>query len=300
MGHTLLRLRIKLVYASPEAGDGVRILVDRHWPRGVSKTTRRVDAWSKEVAPSDALRLWFRHAPTRWREFRRRYFAELDAKPTQWRPLLDRSRQDAISLLFAAIDLKRNSAEVLRQYLNKVARSEFRLFANGEGPGFLALDRIHNALDVLFQRHQVALVTHRYAHAQKLLDQFKTGIRAHMAHEERWLLPLYDARQDRKSVPRGLGSELFVLEHKKMLKLLAGLQARMRALVAGRTLSPREVIELFEEECTFKHLTQHHNAREHSILYPSLNRLASQEERVKLLARCLASPSAWSGGRARK
>jgi len=259
-----------------------------------------VDAWPKEVAPSVALRLWFSHEPTRWREFRRRYFAELDAKPTQWRPLLDRARQGTVSLLFSAIDPKRSSAEALRQYLNKIARGEFRLFANGDDTGFLALDRIHNVLDVLFQRHQKALVTHRYAHAQELLNQLNTGLCAHMRHEERWLLPLYDARRDRMNAPKGFGSEIFILEHKKMLKLLAGLKARMRGLVAGRTQSPREVIELLDEECTFKHLTQHHNAREHSILYPSLDRLVSQEERAKLLARCLASPSAWRGGRARK
>ncbi|MBE7463112.1 MAG: DUF488 family protein [Planctomycetes bacterium] len=300
MIHPFLRLRIKHVYAPSEAADGARILVDRHWPRGMSKTCRGVEAWSKEVAPSDALRLWFRNAPTRWRKFRRRYFAELDAKPSQWRPLLDRARQGAVSLLFEEIDPKRNSAEALRQYLNKIARGEFRLFANGDDTGFLVLDRIHSALDVLFQRHQKALVTHRYAHAQELLDQFKAGLRAHMRHEEHWLLPLYDARQDRKNAPRGFGSEIFALEHKKMLNLLAGLKARMRGLVAGRTRSPREVIELLDEECTFKHLTQHHNAREHSILYPSLDRLVSQEERVKLLARCFAFPSAWSGSRGRK
>jgi len=73
-------LTVKRVYEAPEPGDGTRFLVERLWPRGVKKETLRMDAWLKDVAPSNALRRWFGHEPAKWKEFRRRYSAELDAK----------------------------------------------------------------------------------------------------------------------------------------------------------------------------------------------------------------------------
>ena len=82
-------LKLKRAREKAEAEDGARYLVDRLWPRGVSKAALKLDGWLKDVAPSDALRRWFNHDPRKWNEFQKRYFAELDAKPNTWSPLLD-------------------------------------------------------------------------------------------------------------------------------------------------------------------------------------------------------------------
>ncbi|MHB1589904.1 MAG: DUF488 domain-containing protein, partial [Metallibacterium scheffleri] len=83
----MTRISMQRVYAAAAPGEGVRILVDRLWPRGLSKDKAAVQHWLREVAPSDALRHWFAHDPARWDEFRRRYFAELDAQPEAVREL---------------------------------------------------------------------------------------------------------------------------------------------------------------------------------------------------------------------
>jgi uncharacterized protein YeaO (DUF488 family) len=80
-------LKLKRVYDPALAVDGERLLVERLWPRGVSKTKARVDAWLKEVGPSTELRRWFSHDPEKWSEFQRRYARELDSRP-EWRPIL--------------------------------------------------------------------------------------------------------------------------------------------------------------------------------------------------------------------
>jgi uncharacterized protein YeaO (DUF488 family) len=108
---------VKRVYEPPEPGDGRRFLVERLWPRGVAKTPARWEAWLKEVAPSSVLRLWFGHEVEKWEEFRRRYFAELDAKPETWRPLLTASREGNVTLLYSARDQAHNSAVALKEYL---------------------------------------------------------------------------------------------------------------------------------------------------------------------------------------
>ena len=76
-----MKIRIKRVYEPPARADGRRILVDRIWPRGLSKDRAKADFWAKQIAPSTALRRWYRHDPAKWPEFKRRYFAELDANP---------------------------------------------------------------------------------------------------------------------------------------------------------------------------------------------------------------------------
>lgn len=76
-----MKLQIKRVYEAPEKADGIRILVDRLWPRGLSRDKVAVDLWLKEIAPSTELRRWYAHQPERWQGFRRRYFAELDQHP---------------------------------------------------------------------------------------------------------------------------------------------------------------------------------------------------------------------------
>ncbi|HXF37751.1 MAG TPA: DUF488 family protein [Actinomycetota bacterium] len=103
-----------------------RFLVDRVWPRGVSRDALRPDGWLREAAPSDELRRWFGHDPKRWEGFKRRYFAELDARPEAWRPLLEAAREGDVTLLFGARDEERNNAVALREYLERKLRRRRR------------------------------------------------------------------------------------------------------------------------------------------------------------------------------
>ena len=109
--------RIKRVYEEPATEDGKRILVDRLWPRGVSKEAARIDEWLKEIAPSDELRKWFGHDPARWEEFRERYRRELEAKTELLGHLRTVARKGAVTLLFAAKDEEHNNAVVLKEML---------------------------------------------------------------------------------------------------------------------------------------------------------------------------------------
>ncbi len=124
-------VRVRRVYDPPDPADGLRVLVDRLWPRGLSKQAARVDVWAREVAPSHALRRWFRHDPSRWEEFRRRYRQELEREPARGvvDRLVERARQGPVTLLFAARDERHNNAtalaEVLRERL-KEARLDRR------------------------------------------------------------------------------------------------------------------------------------------------------------------------------
>jgi uncharacterized protein YeaO (DUF488 family) len=117
-------IRVKRVYEPPSAEDGRRYLVERLWPRGLRKDALPLDGWLREVAPSDALRRWFGHDPARWEEFRRRYAAELDARPDTWRPLLEAARQGPVTLLFSARDTEHNNAVALKAYLDTKLTSE--------------------------------------------------------------------------------------------------------------------------------------------------------------------------------
>jgi uncharacterized protein YeaO (DUF488 family) len=111
-------LKIKRIYETPAPADGYRVLVDRLWPRGVSKNAARVDLWMKEIAPSDSLRKWFAHQPARWPGFQRRYRAELRALPQltgQLKRLL--KEHGTVTLLFGARDERRNQAVALRAFL---------------------------------------------------------------------------------------------------------------------------------------------------------------------------------------
>lgn len=120
-------IRTARVYEPPKQNDGHRILVDRIWPRGVKKDEVQLDGWMKDVAPSTELRRWFGHDPGRWREFRRRYFAELDSRPQAWRELLDLYRDGVVTLLYAAKDEDHNNAVALQAYLEgKLRRSADR------------------------------------------------------------------------------------------------------------------------------------------------------------------------------
>lgn len=110
---------IKQVYEAYDAEDGERYLVDRLWPRGMSKEKLRMDGWIKGVAPSGNLRRWFGHELAKWEEFQQRYRSELDHNPDGWKPLVEACRRGKVTLLFAAHDREHNNAVVLMEYLEK-------------------------------------------------------------------------------------------------------------------------------------------------------------------------------------
>ena len=112
-------IRIKRVYDPPDREDGVRLLVERLWPRGMKKGELRMDAWVRDVAPSAPLRQWFAHDPARWSQFRRRYFAELARQPEAWKPILQAAQRGNVTLLYSARDEKHNNALALKDYLGK-------------------------------------------------------------------------------------------------------------------------------------------------------------------------------------
>jgi uncharacterized protein YeaO (DUF488 family) len=110
-------LIVKRVYDAPEKSDGYRVLVDRLWPRGLSKDRAALDEWIKELGPSTELRHWFGHDPARWDEFRSRYAGELTGSEDLWRPLLERARSQRVCLLFGASDTEHNQAVALQEFL---------------------------------------------------------------------------------------------------------------------------------------------------------------------------------------
>ena len=115
------RIALKRAYEEADANDGTRVLVDRLWPRGLSKERARVDAWLKEVAPSDELRRWFGHDPDKFAEFRKRYEAELASESGKeaMAKLGELVKRGHVTLLFAARDMEQNNAVVLRDVLMK-------------------------------------------------------------------------------------------------------------------------------------------------------------------------------------
>ncbi len=114
-------IMLKRVFVNPAPMDGVRILVERLWPQGLSREAARIDHWVKELAPSSKLRGWYGHRPKRWPEFRRRYIEELEALgPQRTARLVDLCRESPATLVFAACDTTRNSAVVLREHLLRV------------------------------------------------------------------------------------------------------------------------------------------------------------------------------------
>jgi uncharacterized protein YeaO (DUF488 family) len=112
-------INVKRVYSPASTEDGQRFLVDRLWPRGIKKEELKLQAWYKEVAPSDDLRHWYGHDPDKWCEFNKRYFDELDANSPAWHPLVDAARQGNITLLFSTTELELNNAVSLRAYLEQ-------------------------------------------------------------------------------------------------------------------------------------------------------------------------------------
>jgi len=110
-------IALKRAYEPARGDDGRRFLVERLWPRGVKKAALHISGWLKDVAPSTELRKWFSHDPAKWDEFRRRYFAELDAHRDALQPLLDAARQDEVTLVYSSHDQEHNNAVALKEYL---------------------------------------------------------------------------------------------------------------------------------------------------------------------------------------
>lgn len=110
-------IRLKRVYEAPSAEDGMRVLVDRLWPRGLSRDKARIDLWLKELAPSTALRTWFNHEPDKWEEFKRRYLLELQQQPDASAHAIAAMGAGPVTLLFAARDVRFNHAVALRGFI---------------------------------------------------------------------------------------------------------------------------------------------------------------------------------------
>lgn len=115
-------IKTKRIYDEPEARDGMRVLVDRVWPRGVSRNNAAIQDWLKDLAPSEHLRQWFDHDPKKWAKFRQRYRAELQAKhkAIRMRKLASMSRLQPVTLVYAAKDKKHNNAVALQDFISKM------------------------------------------------------------------------------------------------------------------------------------------------------------------------------------
>jgi uncharacterized protein YeaO (DUF488 family) len=112
-------IALKRAYDPVEKSDGTRFLIDHLWPRGLKKEALHVESWIKAVSPGDKLRNWFGHDPAKWKEFQRRYFAELKGKPGTWKPLLAAAKAGKITLVYSARDTEHNNAIALKTFLEK-------------------------------------------------------------------------------------------------------------------------------------------------------------------------------------
>jgi uncharacterized protein YeaO (DUF488 family) len=110
-------IKLKRVYENPSAEDGLRVLVDRLWPRGLTKERAAVDLWMKDVAPSTELRKWFGHDPAKWKQFQLRYRKELDEKKEALKDLKQKSKGHTVTLVYGARDEEHNEALVLKEIL---------------------------------------------------------------------------------------------------------------------------------------------------------------------------------------
>jgi uncharacterized protein YeaO (DUF488 family) len=110
-------IKIKRTYDPPSSDDGKRILVDRLWPRGIKKEDARIDEWMKDIAPSDELREWFSHDPSKWQEFKKRYRNELKDKSELIENLRKQAKKGNVTLLFSAKYIEHNNAVVLKEVI---------------------------------------------------------------------------------------------------------------------------------------------------------------------------------------
>jgi len=121
-----MSIRLKRAYEKPDKGDGARLLVERLWPRGLTKDKAAIDEWFKEVAPSQALRKWYGHDPQKWPDFRRRYLDELRGNAEEVGRLRERVKAGPVTFVYAAKDEQHNSAVVLKEHVEGRAARPYR------------------------------------------------------------------------------------------------------------------------------------------------------------------------------
>jgi uncharacterized protein YeaO (DUF488 family) len=112
-------IKIKRIYEPASADDGKRIYIDRLWPRGMKKEEVKIDEWLKDISPSDSLRKWFGHAPSKYAEFKRRYKRELEKHSEMLERIRKEEKNQTVTLLFSAKDMEHNNATVLKEILSK-------------------------------------------------------------------------------------------------------------------------------------------------------------------------------------
>lgn len=115
-------IEIKRVYDTPNSGDGFRILIDRLWPRGLTKEKAKVDLWLKSIGPSAELREWFNHDPEKWKEFKKRYFAELRTNTEAIAEILKYIKKENVTFLFASKEQRYNNAVALKEFIEKMKK----------------------------------------------------------------------------------------------------------------------------------------------------------------------------------
>lgn len=115
-----MKIKIKRVYVEAKEEDGERVLVDRLWPRGLSKGKSKIDKWFKEIAPSTELRKWYGHDPEKWPEFKMRYFDELNKKRALLEQFCEEFSRQSVTLLFSSKELNLNNAIALKEYLDSI------------------------------------------------------------------------------------------------------------------------------------------------------------------------------------
>ncbi|MGB3563807.1 MAG: DUF488 family protein [Thermoanaerobaculia bacterium] len=120
--HDPMSIALKRAYETPSPSDGCRILVERLWPRGLSKQDAKIDLWPKDAAPSTELRRWFNHDPAKWAEFKRRYQKELDARQESLEPILERVRAGRVTFVFSSRESQFNNAVALKEYVERTTR----------------------------------------------------------------------------------------------------------------------------------------------------------------------------------
>ena len=112
-----MKIGIKRVYEEAHKNDGIRILVDRLWPRGIKKEKMKIDYWAKDVAPSNELRKWYNHKPSKWEEFKARYFKELDHNEKALSELLEHCDSDVVTFVFSSKEMQLNNEIALKENL---------------------------------------------------------------------------------------------------------------------------------------------------------------------------------------
>jgi len=114
-----IRIKIKRIYDPPSPQDGFRILVDRLWPRGLSKEKAKVDLWLRDIAPSNELRKWYGHDPNKWTEFKKKYLGEIGEKKEEFELLRKKAREGTVTFLFSSKEEKLNNAAALKEFVER-------------------------------------------------------------------------------------------------------------------------------------------------------------------------------------